>query len=80
MRIVIPAPPPGERLSRKDLRGALHHVSLTLKTHFALHPYEIQQSLEALGSFWAAVSNKSKRLKDYRLVFEESPPEVKIDG
>jgi len=50
----------------------IQEVCLALLEHGHLKPYEIQQSLEALASFWVSIANNSRKLEDYFEVFEES--------
>lgn len=59
--------------SRKipHIRKPIQQVCLALLEHGGLKPYEVQQSLEALASFWVAIANRSRTLEDYDAIFKE---------
>ncbi len=61
--------PRAQRIPR--IHKPLQEVCLALLQNGHLHYYEVQQALEALAGFWAAVSNRSKKLEDYFDVFGE---------
>jgi hypothetical protein len=53
------------------IRRPIQQVCLALLEHGGLKPYEIQQSLERLASFWVSIANRSRKLEDYAEIFEE---------
>lgn len=53
------------------IRRPIQQICLALLEHGGLKPYEVQQSLEGLASFWVSIANRSRKLEDYAEVFKE---------